>query len=57
MNLTLSYICKKYDIQNYSINSDGSIDVDGYVALFDKGLTKLPLRFRNVTGDFNCNNE
>ncbi len=24
-------ICKKYDIENYSINSDGSIDVDGDV--------------------------
>jgi hypothetical protein len=49
-------ICKKYRITNYTINPDGSIDVDGplSVDLFDKGLTKLPLNFRNVSGDFDC---
>ena len=47
-------ICQKFGIKNYTINSDGSIDVDGNVDLIDKGLTKLPLKFRNVTGYFNC---
>jgi hypothetical protein len=47
-------ICREYGITNYTINEDGSIDVDGNVHLFDKGLTKLPLNFRNVSGDFDC---
>ena len=47
-------ICQKFGIKNYIINSDGSIDVDGNVDLTDKGLTKLPLKFRNVGGYFYC---
>ena len=47
-------ICRKYGITNYTINSDGSIDVDGNVNLSVSGLTKLPLKFGNVTGHFNC---
>jgi hypothetical protein len=47
-------ICKDYGIKNYSINDDLSIDVDGYVDLHDKGLTKLPLKFNKVDGYFNC---
>jgi len=46
-------ICKKYGI-NYTINSDGSIDVDGEVDLYNKDLTKLPLKFGNVSGYFDC---
>jgi hypothetical protein len=47
-------ICKKYGIENYTINSDGSIDVNGGVDISDKNLTKIPLKFRDVSGDFNC---
>jgi len=47
-------ICRKYGITNYTINSDGTIDVDGDVDLSDKGLTKLPLTFNRVIGDFSC---
>ena len=39
-------ICKKYKIENYTINDDLSIDVDGNVNLSKKGLRKLPLKFR-----------
>ena len=49
-------VCKEYNITNYTINSDGSIDVDGNVNLKDRKLTKLPLKFRNVSGYFYCNN-
>ena len=38
-------ICKRYGIENYTINEDGSIDVDGNVSLSSQGLTELPLRF------------
>ncbi len=46
-------ICKKYGITNYTINSDGTVDVDDDVNLFNK-LTKLPLKFGKVTGYFTC---
>jgi len=45
-------ICKQYNIKNYTINSDGSIDVDGNVSL--SNITQLPLKFGKVTGSFNC---
>jgi len=48
-------ICEKYNIKNYIINEDGSIDVDGNVNLYDKKLKVLPLNFRKVSGDFYCN--
>jgi hypothetical protein len=45
---------KDYRITNYTINQDGSIDVADSVSLWGFNLTKLPLKFRNVTGDFLC---
>lgn len=50
-------ICKEYGIENYTINRDGSIDVDGNVVLAKKRFItgKLPLNFRNVSGSFDCN--
>jgi hypothetical protein len=53
-NQDIDSICRKYGIENYTINTDGSIDVDGYVNLSTEGLTKLPLKFGNVTGYFYC---
>ena len=47
-------LCKEYDIENYTINSDGSIDVDGDVNLIDMNLDKLPLRFNRIGGSFDC---
>ena len=47
---------KKYDIIDYTINNDGTIDVDGDVDLSYKRLTKIPLKFGKVTGNFYCNN-
>ena len=47
-------ICLKYGIKNYTINSDGSIDVDGDVDLSRKNIDKLPLKFGKVTGHFDC---
>jgi hypothetical protein len=47
-------ICKKYGIENWSINSEGLVDVYDHVFLANKGLTKLPLKFGTVTGDFHC---
>jgi hypothetical protein len=50
----ISLICEKYNIINYTINPDGSIDVDGRVDLSFNGLTELPLIFNKVSGNFNC---
>ncbi|MCK9475620.1 MAG: hypothetical protein M0R46_06870 [Candidatus Muirbacterium halophilum] len=47
-------ICEKYNITNYTINDDGSIDVDGDVDLYNKKLKALPLKFRKVSGYFKC---
>ena len=45
-------ICYWYDIENYTINKDKSIDVDGEVHIIDRKLVELPLNFNRVTGDF-----
>ena len=50
----ISLICEKYGIINYTINPDGSIDVDGNVDLSFKDLTELPLTFNRITGNFSC---
>ena len=47
-------ICRRYGIYDYTINDDGSVDVDGNVSLSKKGLTELPLNFNIVTGRFGC---
>ena len=46
-------ICKNFEIENYTINPDGSIDVDGNVELGVYKLDKIPLKFNNVSGYFN----
>jgi hypothetical protein len=45
----------KYGIRNYTINDDGTIDVNGDVLLISFGLKKIPFTFGKVTGDFRCN--
>ncbi len=46
--------CKKYISGTTTINSDGSIDVDGSVCLYGLKLTKIPYKFGIVTGEFDC---
>jgi len=38
----------------YTINDDGSIDVEGSVNLSRKKLTKIPFNFGKVSGNFRC---
>jgi hypothetical protein len=47
-------ICKKFGIRNWSVNTDGGIDVDGDVNLRGMELDKLPLKFGKVTDVFDC---
>jgi hypothetical protein len=49
-------ICKKYNIRNWTLNPDGTVDVDGNVDLSVQKLSKLPLKFGRVTGSFWCEN-
>ena len=51
---TIHDICKRYNIKNYTVNDDGSIDVNGDVNLSGFYLTELPLTFNKVSGYFNC---
>jgi hypothetical protein len=53
-NEDIHSICKKLGIENYTINEDKSIDIDGHVDFFSLLLTELPLKFRNVSGHFYC---
>ncbi len=50
----IHWLCYKYNIKNYSINSDGSIDVSGDVCLSHKNLTRIPIKFNKVSGYFDC---
>jgi hypothetical protein len=47
-------ICKKYKIENWTLNPDGTVDVNGNVDLACERLSKLPLKFGQVTGSFYC---
>jgi hypothetical protein len=52
----IDQICQQYGIRDYTLNGDGSIDVDGDVNLSFKGLSELPLKFGIVSANFYCNN-
>jgi hypothetical protein len=49
-------ICNKYGITNYSINPNGSIDVDDSVYLVNMQLKEIPIKFNKVSGWFDCGN-
>ena len=46
----------KYNIKNYTINDDLTVDVAGHVFLDNKGLATIPIQFGQVGGNFWCNN-
>jgi hypothetical protein len=50
----IEVLLKKYDIINYIINDDNSIDVNDKVWLKDKELTKLPFKFNKIKRGFYC---
>jgi hypothetical protein len=49
-------ICKKYGIENYTVNNNGLVDVKYGVNLSNRRLDKFPLNFGTVTGIFFCPN-
>lgn len=48
----IDLICKKYDINKYKINDDLSIDVYEAIYLDNKSLSKIPIKFNKVNGEF-----
>lgn len=50
------FVCDKYNINNYKIvDYDLTIDVDDDVDMSSReGLCEIPIKFRNVSGDFIC---
>lgn len=50
--LRLIHRLEKYEIKNYTINSDGTIDVDGSVDITNCRLNFCPFKFGTVNGDF-----
>jgi hypothetical protein len=53
LTLKTDSICKKWGIKNYTVK-EGLVNVHGDVNLSVRELTKLPLKFGEVSGDFHC---
>lgn len=50
---SIEYNCRSYlHGTDYTINEDGSVDVNGSVEISMRHIQSIPLRFRNVFGDF-----
>jgi hypothetical protein len=47
-------ILKYFEISKFKVNKDGTIDVKGNVNISNKKLTKIPIKFRKVSGNFYC---
>jgi hypothetical protein len=50
----INAVCKEFNIKNYTINDDYTIDVDGGVDFYIRDLYKIPLKFNIVRGSFDC---
>ena len=48
--------CEEMEIENYTINSQGEIDVNGDVWLVNKDFKELPYKFGKVNGYFDMGN-
>ncbi len=52
-NLELEKQLNVYNIEDYIINEDGSIDANQEVHLYNKNLTEIPFKFNKVNDYFN----
>ena len=55
-NAEIEVWCEEMDIQNYTINSQGEIDVDGSVDFGSENFKELPYKFGTVKGYFDIGN-
>ena len=53
-NLTGEDWLNSMGIKNYTINSDGTVDVKGDVDISKKSLKNIPVQFGTVSGNFYC---
>ena len=51
-NAEIEAWCEEMEIENYTINSKGEIDVKGGVDLANKDFEELPYKFGKVNGHF-----
>jgi hypothetical protein len=52
----VAQFCLEYNIRDWSINSEGLVDVNGDVKLYNSGLNKIPIKFGKIIGYFDCSN-
>ena len=45
----------QYEVKNYTINDDFTVDVDGYVNISGNFLTHIPVQFGIIKNNFYCN--
>jgi hypothetical protein len=55
-NKQIENICDDLYVCNYTINSDGLVDVDDHVDLSYMELNRLPINFGTVKYNFSCSN-
>ena len=51
-NAEIEAWCDEMDIKNYTINSQGEIDVDGMVSIINRDFKELPYKFGRVNKIF-----
>ena len=47
-------ICQKYNIRDYTITTDGIVNVDNDVYLQSRALSQFPLKLGKINGSFDC---
>jgi len=52
--MTIQQILKNLNITQYTINYDRSVTVHQNVNILNKQLTKIPVKFKEIKGDFIC---
>ena len=55
-NAEIEAWCEEMGIEKYTINSQGEIDVDGSVWLYNKDFKVLPYKFGEIIGYFDIGN-
>jgi hypothetical protein len=48
-------ICNEFDLIDYHVNEDGTVNVDDMVVIYNKNITHIPINFGVVGGDFFIN--
>jgi hypothetical protein len=54
--VNIEEVCEQYGIENYTVNNDNTVDVDGNVYFRDDNIKLLPVNFNIVNGYFKCYN-